>query len=217
MQVKKLIKEIFDGNLHFVSQNDEDFFKGHATNQQAEITLLTCSDARVQTDLFMDKCINRVFTVRNIGNQFCNSVGSIDFGIYYLQTKVLLIIGHSDCNAIQIFYQGLANETLKLQEELAGLAECIGKYSYLSFQETVEKNVDSQVEAALKRYQVLVASGNLTILGCVYDFDNTYGNGYGKLYLINVNGESDTDLIANKEVLSQLPSSLRENCIKRLT
>ena len=60
-----------------------------------------CSDSRVQSEAFRIQNVNDLFIVRNIGNQVINSSGSIEFGIRFLKTPVLLIVGHSGCGAIE--------------------------------------------------------------------------------------------------------------------
>ena len=48
---------------------------------------------------------------------------------------------------------------------------------------------------AKHRYKSLVDSGELTILGAIYDFKNDFGLGDGKVILVNVNGIKNKELI----------------------
>jgi len=56
-------------------------------------------------------------------------------------------------------------------------------------------NVHAQIEVAKHRYKSLVDSGELTILGAIYDFKNDFGLGDGKVILVNVNGIKDKEII----------------------
>lgn len=55
----------------------------------------------------------------------------------------------------------------------------------------VAANVDGQVRLALDKYGRELAKGQLVVVGAIYDFRNDLGQGYGKLVVINVNGNTD--------------------------
>ena len=58
-------------------------------------------------------------------------------------------------------------------------------------------NVNQQVELAIKDFADLRLSKTLAVLGMVLDIDNSIGNGYGTISLINLNGETDKVKLAN--------------------
>ena len=95
---KKAIKELIEGNDKYHINNDtlEKIKKG----QTPKITLLTCSDSRISGHIMSKDMINKVFHIRNIGNQIENNFGSVDYGIEHLHTPILLILGHTDCGAV---------------------------------------------------------------------------------------------------------------------
>ncbi|HSR36355.1 MAG TPA: carbonic anhydrase [Desulfurivibrionaceae bacterium] len=74
----------------------------------------------------------------------------------------------------------------------------------------VERNVDYQVEQAVRRYQDRIASGRLVVIGGVLDLANEYGEGKNRLVLININGETDPAKLRKSPHLVRLnPSQLK--------
>jgi len=210
--LKDIVKSIFDENGQFVSGKGEEFFKTHVHEQNPLITLVTCSDSRVQPGIFSAELINRIFVVRNIGNQLENSVGSVDYGVFHLKTPVLLILGHVHCGAVKTFLEGYENESMSIRHELDHLCVPVsrirktGDFSsdWLS---AVEENVHWQVEIAVERYGKLIEKGELAVIGAVYDFVNCYGKGWGRILILNLNGERKGKKIAENPLLSGLPVS----------
>jgi carbonic anhydrase len=100
---EEVIAEVFKTNDAFVRGRGEDYFKSHLEVQRPEITLLTCSDSRVQPSILSEEMIDKVFVIRNIGNQLENSAGSVDYGIFHLQTPLLMVLGHVNCGAVRAF------------------------------------------------------------------------------------------------------------------
>lgn len=179
----------------------EDFKKVHF-QQQPCVTLLTCCDSRVPPTMLGDT-FNRVFCVENIGNQFQNGEGSVLYGLLHLHTPLMIVAGHSECGAIKAATSDYAAEppalgreldTVKgsLQQGCAGikvdLAAAAANQARLS-----ELNVDVQVDQLLHHPAIapLVAANSLQVIGVVVDLHNVYGEGYGKVYTVNVNGERD--------------------------
>ena len=59
--------------------------------------------------------------------------------------------------------------------------------------EAVINNVNQQVELALKDFTNLCINKQLTIIGMVLDLDNSLNDGYGRISIINVNGQTDLE------------------------
>lgn len=167
---------------------------------------------------FFEDMIDKVFVVRNIGNQIENSKGSVDYGIFYLKTPVLFILGHVNCGAIGTFLKGYEKELESIRNELDHLHIPLSKVnkseSFLkTWLEGVEKNVNWQVQIALERYKNYVEDGRLVVVGGIYDFANTYGKGYGRVVIININGETDSKKIQESEALRLIPNDLRKKIV----
>ena len=60
-----------------------------------------CADSRLPVEIVFDRGIGDLFVVRDAGN-ICNvdERGSIEYGVEKLGTPVVLVLGHSECGAV---------------------------------------------------------------------------------------------------------------------
>jgi len=202
-----LIEGLFRRADQSIEKLSAEFFRPFLKKQKPQITLVTCSDSRVQTEVLGWETVNRAFVVRNIGNQILNNLGSVDYGVLHLRTPLLLIMGHVRCGAVESALGDFSKEAESIVKELNGLFIPVRRVLEKEFkrfedlrEETALENVHFQVEVALKRYASLVSEGTLTIVGAIYDFANLYGRGKGKLLLVNLNGKRSVG-----EILKELP------------
>ena len=96
---EELIKHIINGNREYMEEN-QSCFAHLQLDQNPDTTLVTCCDSRIPSDVFGMDCLNENFSIRNIGNQFRNSEGSIKYSLFQLKTPLLIILGHTGCGAI---------------------------------------------------------------------------------------------------------------------
>jgi carbonic anhydrase len=173
-------------------------------------TLLTCCDSRVSPNMLGDT-FNRVFCVENIGNQFRNSEGSVLYGLLHLHTPLMLVAGHSECGAIKAAVSDYAAEPDALIKELNTVKDSLQQGCTASKidlaaassdqAQLAQLNVDTQVEILLKHPDVrqLVDKQELVVIGLLVDLHNVFGEGYGRVYTVNVNGVKDVDAIKAKD------------------
>lgn len=190
MNPAEVIKFIQNGNEEFSKARGLDYFRSHRERQTPLITLLTCSDSRVQSSAILPDPVNNIFTVENIGNQIATSEGSLDYGILHLKTPVLLIAGHSDCGAIKAYSAGYSSEPASIQMELDQLYPVFsgGEEDARILSRTIQ-NIRYQTEMAMEKYSKQVEAGELLIAGAYYDFTDDFKRGYGKLVFLSLNGE----------------------------
>ncbi|NOY95289.1 MAG: carbonic anhydrase [Chlorobi bacterium] len=186
--MNELINKIISSNQEFVSSVTVDSFKDYQESQSPFITLVTCCDSRVQVEVVNKIAFNKVFVVRNIGNQVLSNEGSVDYGVTHLKTPLLLILGHTDCGAVKAFMKGYSNEAEPIIRELSRLAPAISQGGG-GLLPNIIQNINYQVQVAVNKYGSMIKSGELTVAGALYDFRNELKKGYGKLSLISINGE----------------------------
>ncbi len=218
----EVIKELLEGNAKFVGGHGDEYFSGYATSQHPVVTMITCSDARVQPTIFSFDPVDRIFVIRNVGNQIQNSCGSIDYGIYHLHTPVLLILGHTHCGAVKAAMSNYSGETYCIQSELNGLhLPLLADKGQGSFEArwlmNVQRNVDFQVAYCLRKYGDLVKKGELAIVGAVYDFIDAYGHGKGRVVITNLNGETDVAKINADPLMGKVEGLLKKMCVDRVS
>ena len=184
------IEDIKTYNQQFVERTGKDFFEDHQKGQNPFITLVSCSDSRVQSEVLMHSSFNKIFVIRSIGNQIYSNEGSVDYGILHLKTPILLILGHTDCGAIKAYIGGYKNEPDSIKKELDHLIPVLSN-EQIPLLEQIVTNINYQVKIALEKYESLVIENKLMILGGMYDFRNELEQGYGKLKIVSINGEPE--------------------------
>lgn len=173
------------------------------------LTWLADCDARVQPTLFYPDPVDTIYTVRNPGNQFSLSAGAIDYGVNELLSPVLLITGNTNSDSLRIFAKGYSHLGQDLRRDLDTLRLSLGEQAGNEAEPVlVEKNVDFQVAAALKRYGPRIESGRLVVIGAVIDLNNQYGHGLNRLIIININGETDPEKLRAMRHLIKLDKRL---------
>ena len=128
-----------------------------------------------------------LFMIRDIGNQMSTAEGSVEYGVNHLGSSLLLFIGHSACGAIKAASGDYASLEPAIKRELDTIK--IGKG--VATIDGVKTNVNNQVAAAMEKFSDKVKSGQLLVVGAVYDFSDDMKQGAGKLNIINANGETD--------------------------
>ncbi len=73
-----------------------------ADGQQPYAVVVTCSDSRVPAEYIFSAGIGDLFVVRTAGHVIGEfELGSIEYGVKYLGAKVVLVLGHNHCGAVQ--------------------------------------------------------------------------------------------------------------------
>ncbi len=189
--MRNMMKNIRDDNDKFmaVHRHDDRFFELQELKQCPRTTIVGCADSRVHTTNFDLRPLGDIFFIRNIGNQIEPCLGSIDYGILHQHTSLLIFLGHSKCGAVTAVSKGDDVEE-SIKNELAPMVVTHRGRNTTNEQidENIFENVHHQVSKAYTRYQELVDSHQLWIVGAVYDFTR---QGRGELKVIQVNNRTD--------------------------
>lgn len=203
-----IIKEIQSEQDAYIAAKGVAFFAERAKGQTPRATVVTCSDSRVHTNMLDKTPEGDLFMIRNIGNQMSTAKGSVQYGVNHLGSSLLIFIGHSSCGAIKAAASDYANNP-ELEAPIKKELETIGKVT--ADINGVKTNVNNQVADALKEFADKVKSGQLLIVGAVYDFSDDMKQGAGKLNIINVNGETDAAKIKTALTAKAAPSGHGEH------
>lgn len=103
------LKALMDGNDRFSSgrmtsfEHDLEILKQHnAERQEPFSAVLSCADSRVPVELIFDQTIGHIFVTRVAGNVVTPELmASLEYGAAVLGTKVILVLGHTDCGAVK--------------------------------------------------------------------------------------------------------------------
>jgi carbonic anhydrase len=71
--------------------------------------ILGCADSRVAPELLFDQGLGDLFVIRVAGNILDDAIlGSIEYAVEHLGTKLILVLGHEKCGAVTAAIQGSA-------------------------------------------------------------------------------------------------------------
>lgn len=105
---REALERLREGNLRFAANvRGSDAFVSHtrraelASGQQPFAIILGCSDSRVPAEIVFDQGLGDLFVIRVAGNIVAPSqVGSVEFSAARYFTRLVVVLGHSQCGAI---------------------------------------------------------------------------------------------------------------------
>ena len=154
------------GNERFVKEQivQKDFAKERSELVQGQnpyAIILSCSDSRVPPEHIFDESLGNIFVIRNAGNVATPEViGSIEYALEYLDSKVLVVMGHDKCGAVKATYEG-GNVSHNIESILKKIKPSIekAKQKYKDkdeiLVEATKKNAIAQIEDILKNSKIV--------------------------------------------------------------
>jgi carbonic anhydrase len=129
----KALEKLKEGNRRFVQNATEARAGATATRREQDVEtqrpfaiLLGCSDSRVPTEPIFDQDFGQLFVTRVAGNVITpTQAGSIELGVERLGVKLIVILGHSHCGAIQMALDELEGKTVVTSPNLRSILDCI--------------------------------------------------------------------------------------------
>jgi carbonic anhydrase len=92
--------------------------------QEPFAIILGCSDARVPAELIFDQGLGDLFVIRVAGNIVAPSqVGSVEFAAERFHTRLVVVLGHSQCGAIAATLEELRQPTENQSINLHAIVE----------------------------------------------------------------------------------------------
>lgn len=184
-----LYQQVFENNRRWVEskvEQDKDFFKKLAREQNPDFLFIGCSDSRVPANEVMGLEPGEVFVHRNIANLVVNTdlnVHSvIQYAVEQLNVKHVVVCGHYNCGGVKAAMEakdlGLINNWLReIRDvyrihygELESIEDPAMRYNRL-----VELNVQEQCINVIKTsfvQKAFIKTGYPRVHGWVYDLHN---------------------------------------------
>jgi carbonic anhydrase len=174
-----------EGNQRFVEgksikpNQDLNRIKEVAAAQYPFATIVGCSDSRVPNEIIFDQGLGDLFIVRTAGQvSTYASWGSIEFAEEILGTKLIVVLGHTQCGAV-----GAAVKLPEVPGHIVTLINAIKpavekakeKHPDDLLDASIRENVKLQVEQLKALEPVLakrVREGSLKIVGALYHLDS---------------------------------------------
>ena len=184
MPPAEALKLLLDGNQRFVAGKLE--HPNQTPERRTEVAkgqhpfaaVLACSDSRTPPEIIFDRGLGDIFTVRVAGNVADKVViESLDYSVKHLGVRVVMVLGHRRCGAVIAAvegHEGTADQDVgpMLTELRPAVAESKNQPG-----DPVENAVRENVILVMKNLatseelSALVKSGDLKIVGGIYDLD----------------------------------------------
>lgn len=184
-EAKVIARALLDGNSRFVvgSHIDYDLVsqREHAAEgQHPGAMVLGCADSRVPPEMVFDRGLGELFVVRSAGNiAEPVAVGSLEYAAEHLHAKVLVVLGHDKCGAVQAALSEAKMPSPNLEAVVGNIFPAVKDLKSWAdgadlTRLAVEANVRRQAEELLRRSPLLrqaVAKKEITLLKAVYDIE----------------------------------------------
>jgi carbonic anhydrase len=178
------IAKLKEGNGRYTSGNLQ--HPGQTTERRTELaktqhpfaTIISCSDSRVPPEIVFDQGLGDLFIVRVAGNVINDEgLGSIEYSVDHLGTRLILVLGHQSCGAVQA-----AKETIAAKGKAPGHIQSLVTAIKPAVEATVNGDLDATIKANVKHVvdalrsstpilKAKVDSGGVQVIGGYYSLD----------------------------------------------
>ena len=181
------LQRLRDGNYRFAN-GEENNRQSINQARRAELVdgqspfavIVACSDSRVPVELLFDQGLGDLFVIRVAGNIVAPSqIGSVEFAAEQLGTKLVVVLGHSNCGAVEATLKELSKQqetrSPNLQSIVNRIRPAVELLDHPSLHTAVVANVRNSVErlrGRSKLLKTLIESGELTVVGAEYSIES---------------------------------------------
>jgi carbonic anhydrase len=150
--------------------------------------ILACSDSRVPTELIFDQGIGDLFVIRVAGNVVAPSqIGSVEFAATQFGTRLVVVLGHSNCGAVIATLNELAKQESHRSPNLRAIVDRIrpavepvlAEHNDDEFELVIDKAVRANIVRSVDRLEHgsqivenLIERGELQIVGAEYSIES---------------------------------------------
>jgi len=157
-----------DGNRRFVSNvRSHDSLASEArraevaAGQEPFAIILGCSDSRVPAEIVFDQGLGDLFVIRVAGNIVAPSqVGSVEFAADRYGTRLVVVLGHSQCGAILATIDELKRPTINQSRNLHSIVDRVRPAVEPLLRTALQRDPDALVREAV-RANVCISTSHL--------------------------------------------------------
>ena len=185
------LQRLREGNRRFVageSGNADSISQARRTElvggQNPFAVIVACSDSRVPVELLFDQGLGDLFVIRVAGNIVAPSqIGSVEFAATELGSKLVVVLGHSNCGAVDATLKDLAEVEETQSPILRVIVDQIRPAVEALVAAGDEPSLDEAVAANVRHsahrlrhgseiLQALIASDALMVVGAAYSIES---------------------------------------------
>lgn len=176
-QILQILKE---GNQRFIA-GESDPSQNESLSKLQELAkvgqspmaaVLCCSDSRVPVEIIFDQGIGDLFVIRVAGNIVTPSVvGSLELATELFGVKFILVMGHTQCGAIQ----GALGSAKELSQDVEGIFKSVRAHVHgAKSGKEVEVNVQGSIRELLEKSTLIqsqIKRNQVEIAGAVFELE----------------------------------------------
>ena len=122
-----------------------------AAGQQPFAIILGCSDSRVPAELVFDQGLGDLFVIRVAGNIVAPSqVGSVEFAAARYNTRLVVVLGHTQCGAILATVEELEGVSQSPSRNLQSIVDRVRPSVAPLFKTNLKNDHDALVSKAVR-------------------------------------------------------------------
>lgn len=130
---EEALDRLIQGNKQFVSSRNLPL-SAHSQTIRAELVdgqnpfaiILGCSDSRVPAEIVFGQGLGDLFVIRVAGNIVAPSqIGSVEFAASLFNTRLVVVLGHSNCGAIKATINALECKDLNASKNIEAIVSRI--------------------------------------------------------------------------------------------
>jgi carbonic anhydrase len=146
------------GNQRFVSETrngnvvaGESRRREVAVAQEPFAIILGCSDSRVPAEIIFDQGLGDLFVIRVAGNIVAPSqIGSVEFAAARYATRLVVVLGHSNCGAILATLEELSRRSEEQSRNLRSIVDRVRPSVESLMATELRHDHDALVQAAVR-------------------------------------------------------------------
>ena len=145
------------GNARFVANGRGEAPAGESPrivltkSQEPFAIILGCSDARVPAEIVFDQGLGDLFVIRVAGNIVAPSqVGSVEFAAERFGTRLVVVLGHSECGAISATLDELQRPSANQSRNLRAIVDRIRPSVEALFQTDLRHDMPALARQAVR-------------------------------------------------------------------
>lgn len=188
------LERLREGNARFVSsERNHDALTSErrrrkvAVSQEPFAIILGCSDSRVPAEIVFDQGLGDLFVIRVAGNVVAPSqIGSVEFAAARFTTRLVVVLGHSNCGAITATIEELGRRTEEQSRNLRSIvdrvrpsvAAVMSANKQLSMDELVHESVRANIRMSVNQLrhgsdilEQLIQNEGLLVVGAEYSLE----------------------------------------------
>ncbi|MFN2163901.1 MAG: carbonic anhydrase [Candidatus Promineifilaceae bacterium] len=196
ISAEEALRRLREGNQRFAADSDQQRIDHITEMRRRELVrgqepfaiIFGCSDSRVPAEIIFDQGLGDLFVIRVAGNVVAPSlVGSVEFAAEKFGTRLVVVLGHSDCGAVTATLEELAQPVKERSPNLRSIVDRIRPSVETLMETDLQHNPDellkyavranirasaSQLRHASPILEELIEEDGLRIIGAEYSLES---------------------------------------------